>query len=209
MVELGGFLAEIEALRRSLRRRSRLLDARGRPRRRRRRAVVRRYFRRRILRALGRSGSLREAARRLGCAPSTLSRNTDPRVAAAVLRFRRPPTPRWWLGDQDRIATRYGEGESVRRIAADYRCAPRQIRDVLRASGFEFTRAKPKPKPCPGWRWSLETRGREPSGVMLPAGRSKRCPECRELARRERVMRLRLRRWEARPEREQGTFSLR
>ena len=189
------------------RRRERTWTRSGSPRRPRRRAVSRRYSRRRILRALVNAHSLREAARRLDCAPSTLSRNTDPRVREAVRRFRRAPAPDWWPGDKHQIATRYGLGESLRRIAGSYGCAPRHIRDVLREADNEFATPTPRPKPCPGRRINPSTGQREFCGVMLPAGRVKRCPECRDHARRERRLRLRLARWEAR--RDPGTFSLR
>ena len=203
-----GVADEIQALRRLIRRhRRRTLTQSGGFRQSRRRAVTRRYSRRRILRAVARSGSLREAARRLGCAPSTLSRNTDPRVRQVVNRFRRPPSPRWFPGDAREIATRYGAGWSLQRIANGYGCAARHIREVLREVGVECGALKSQPKPCPGRRINPSTGRREPCGVKLPAGRVKRCPECRDYARRERRIRLRLARWEARPD--PGTFSLR
>ena len=140
-------VAEVRALCRMLeRRRERTWTRSGSPRRPRRRAVSRRYSRRRILRALVNAHSLREAARRLDCAPSTLSRNTDPRVREAVRRFRRAPAPDWWPGDKHQIATRYGLGESLRRIAGSYGCAPRHIRDVLREADNEFATPTPRPK---------------------------------------------------------------
>ena len=108
-------------------------------------------------------------------------------------RFRCSPPPRWFPGDQRAIAVRYG-------------CEVRHVRDVLRACGVEFAAPKARPKPCPGERLSLETGRRERCGVMLPAGRVERCPDCRRQARQERRVRLRLARWEARGR--EGTFPL-
>ena len=145
-----GVADEIEALRRLIRRhRRRTLTQSGGFRQSRRRAVTRRYSRRRILRAVARSGSLREAARRLGCAPSTLSRNTDPRVREAVNRFRRPPSPPWFPGDAREIATHYGAGWSLQRIASGYGCAARHMREVLREAGVEFGTSKPQAETLP------------------------------------------------------------
>ena len=190
------------------RRRERTWTRSGSPRPPRRRAVSRRYSRRRILRALVNAHSLWEAVHRLDCAPSTLSRNTDPRVREAVRRFRRTPAPDWWPGDKHQIATRYGLGESLRRIAGSYGCAPRHIRDVLREADNQFATPTPRPKPCPGRRINPSTGQREFCGVMLPAGRVKRCPACRLQAQLERRIQLRLARWQARSASDRGTFAL-
>ena len=197
MALAADFAADLRSLRRLVERhRQRTLTKGGELRR----------SRRRIVRAVAGADSLREAARRLGCAPSTLSRNTDPRVREAVRRFRCSPPPRWFPGDQRAMAMRYGAGWSLARIAAGYGCEVRHVRDVLRACGVEFAAPKARPKPCPGERLSLETERRERCGVMLPAGRVKRCPDCRRQARQERRVRLRLARWEARGR--EGTFPL-
>lgn len=199
MALAADFAADLRSLRRLVERHWQQTLTKGgelcRPRRRR---VTRRYSRRRILRAVAGADSLREAARRLGCAPSTLSRNIDPRVRQAVRRFRCSPPPRWFPGDQRAIATRYVAGWSSARIAAGYGCEVRHVRDLLRACGVEFAAPKARPKPCPGERLSLEAGRRERCGVMLPVGRVKRCPDCRRHAQQERRIRLRLARWTGR-----------
>ena len=60
--------------------------------------------------------------------------------------------------------------------------------------------------PCPGRRINPSTGQHEFCGVMLPAGRVKRCEACRLQAQQERRLRFRLARWLARPDR--GTFPL-
>ena len=104
------FAAKVRALRRMLERhRERIWTKSGSLRRPRRRAVKRRYSRR-ILRTLANAHSLRGAARRLGCAPSTLSRNTDQRELCGVMlptgRVKRCPACRLQAQRERRIRLR-------------------------------------------------------------------------------------------------------
>ena len=153
----------------------------------------------RINAVLARATSIRDAARRLGCAHTTISRHTSPAVQKALRRrgFRWTPAKLLPGVERDVVLAR-SRGRSARRIACGFSLDVRDVRKVLRGAGMETPRRGPaRPKRCPGVRMDVVTRREELCDRMLPRGKAKRCPECRDYARKRWAVRLRVARWQA------------
>ena len=158
MVDVAREIAELRATMRRAQRRARvgLLRARaiaaGRkvpPRRARRRFSVAR-----INAVLARATSIRDAARRLGCAHTTISRPTSPTVQEALRRRGLRWTPAKLMPGVDRdIVLARLRGWSARRIGCGLSLEVRDVRKVLREAGMGSPRRGPaRPKRC-GWTW--------------------------------------------------------
>ena len=195
MVDVAREIAEIRATMRRTQRRARVDGLRARaiaagrevpPRRARRRFSVSR-----INAVLARATSIRDAARRLGCTHTTVSRHTSPAVQEALRRRGLRWTPAKLLAGVDRdIVLARSRGWSAHRIAGGFSLDVRDVRKVLREAGMGTPRRGPaRPKRCPGVRMDAVTRREEPCNRMLPPRKAKRCPECRDYARRRRAVR--------------------
>ena len=213
MVDVAREMAEIKATLRRAQRRARVEGLRARamsagrtvpPRK-----VRRQFSVARINAALARATSIRDAARRLGCAHTTISRHASPAVQEALRRRGLRWTPAKLLLGVDRdIVLARSRGWSARRIASALSLDVRDVRKVLREAGMGTPRRGPaRPKRCPGLRMDVVTRREEPCDRMLPPGKAKRCPECREYARKRRAVRLRVARWQAQNAAGEGRLS--
>ena len=133
------------------------------------RRVRRRFSVARINAALPRATSIRDAARRLGCAHTTISRHTSPAVQEALRRRGLRWTPAKLLPGVDRdIVLARSRGSSARRIAGGLSLDMRDVRKVLREAGMGTPRRGPaRPKRCPGVRMDVVTRREEPCDRML------------------------------------------
>ena len=210
MVDIAREIAEIRATMCRAQRRARVDPLRARaiaagrkvpPRRARRRFSVAR-----INAVLARATSIRDAARRLGCAHTTISRHTSPTVQEALQRRGLRWTPAKLMPGVDRdIVLARLRGWSARRIACGLSLDVRDARKVLREAGMGSPRRGPaRPKRCPGVRMDVVTRREEPCDRMLPPGRAKRCLECRDYARKRQAVRLKVARWQAQNAAEKG-----
>ena len=185
MVDVAREIAEIRATMRRAQRRARVDQLRARaiaagrkvpPRRARRRFSVAR-----INAVLARATSIRDAARRLGCAHTTISRQTSPTVQEALRRRGLRWTPAKLMPGVDRdIVLARLRGWLARRIGCGLSL---EVRKVLREAGMGSPRRGPaRPKRCPGVRMDVVTRREEPCDRMLPPGRAKRWSQCRFFA---------------------------
>ncbi len=203
MVNVTRELAAIRAALRRLQTRARVDQLRARAMAAGRKVPSRRVRRQfsvaRINAALSRATSIRDAARRLGCAHTTISRHTSPAVQDALRRRGLRWTPAKLLLGLDRdIVLARSRGWSAHRIAAGFLLDVRDVRKVLQEADMGTPgRGRARPKRCPGMRMDVVTRREEPCDRMLPPGKAKRCPECRVYARRRRAVRQRVARWQA------------